>query len=433
MLYEDIQMSGSLDVTGSFVVPIGTTASASEYTGSLVYDSTDKKLYVWTGSWGVVGAQSNPESAPDTVFTDIPANLTASVSTGTNLISMSLTEADDLESTPYSASISGSSFEIVWSNADSSSGFIRNTTTLSAGTYYYNVTVFDSGSINSQSYNNQTVTVAAGPGYDIEYLVVAGGASGASNGGGGGAGGLLSGSISSISAGISLTATVGGGGAAQTTYQNQGNDGSDSSLIGTGVSYTSNGGGGGGSNNSPTGRDGGSGGGAGTTPSGTNSGGSGTVGQGNDGGDTNSAGHPYVGAGGGGAGQAGVDGAHDSPGDGGDGKQSGITGTLTYYAGGGGGTAGTGVGYTGDGGDGGQGGGGDSLAYNDDGLPGTANTGGGGGASGDGRNSGAGGSGIIILRMLSSNYSGTTTGSPTVTTDGSYKVVKFTSSGTYTT
>ena len=87
----------------------------------------------------------------------------------------------------------------------------------------------------------------------------------------------------------------------------------------------------------------------------------------------------------------------------------------------------------GDGGDGGQGGGGDSLAYNDDGLPGTTNTGGGGGASGDAQNSGAGGSGIVILRMLSSNYSGTTTGSPTVSTDGSYKVVKFTSSGTYTT
>ena len=79
------------------------------------------------------------------------------------------------------------------------------------------------------------------------------------------------------------------------------------------------------------------------------------------------------------------------------------------------------------------GGGGDSLTYTQDGLPGTANTGGGGGASGDGRDSGAGGSGIVILRMLSSNYSGTTSGSPTVTTDGSYKVVKFTSSGTYTT
>jgi hypothetical protein len=34
--------------------------------------------------------------------------------------------------------------------------------------------------------------------------------------------------------------------------------------------------------------------------------------------------------------------------------------------------------------------------------------------------------------MATSNYSGTTTGSPTVTTDGSATILTFTSSGTYT-
>jgi hypothetical protein len=34
--------------------------------------------------------------------------------------------------------------------------------------------------------------------------------------------------------------------------------------------------------------------------------------------------------------------------------------------------------------------------------------------------------------MLADDYSGTTTGSPTVTDDGDYKVVKFTASGSYT-
>jgi hypothetical protein len=34
--------------------------------------------------------------------------------------------------------------------------------------------------------------------------------------------------------------------------------------------------------------------------------------------------------------------------------------------------------------------------------------------------------------MLTSDYSGTTTGSPTVTTDGSYKVLAFNASGSYT-
>jgi hypothetical protein len=36
------------------------------------------------------------------------------------------------------------------------------------------------------------------------------------------------------------------------------------------------------------------------------------------------------------------------------------------------------------------------------------------------------------LRMPTANYSGTTTGSPTVTTDGSFTVIKFTGTGTYT-
>jgi hypothetical protein len=36
------------------------------------------------------------------------------------------------------------------------------------------------------------------------------------------------------------------------------------------------------------------------------------------------------------------------------------------------------------------------------------------------------------LSVTTISYSGTTTGSPTVTTNGSYTVLQFTSSGTYT-
>ena len=64
----------------------------------------------------------------------------------------------------------------------------------------------------------------------------------------------------------------------------------------------------------------------------------------------------------------------------------------------------------------------------------TANNGGGGGGGGEDKyTSGAGGSGVVILRLLSTSYSGTTTGSPTVATDGLYKVITFTGTGTYTT
>ena len=432
MLYEDIQMSGSLDITGSFAVPIGTTASAGEYTGSLVYDSTHKKLYVWTGSWGVVGVQSNPESAPNTVFTDIPANLTASISTGTNLISMSLTEADDLESTPYSASISGSSFEIIWSNADSSSGFIKNTTTLSAGTYYYNVTVFDSGSINSQSYNNQTVTVASPPADDgdIDFLVVAGGGSGGrdSNSGGGGAGGLRTSygstsgggssaesSLSSIASGSIITVTIGAGGAdAQASSPYQGNDGSDSSIASsTGTSFTTvtsiGGGGGAGQFTQADGRAGGSGGGG----SYDSDGGAGTSGQGFAGGDGVASGD-YPGGGGGGAAEAGNT---DGQGHGGDGLAVSITGTSITYAGGGGAGRSSG---TGDSFPGGDGGGGQGTAHPNDNTPGQPNTGGGGGgyAGGDaGRVGENGGSGIVILSYSTGSISATG-GTKTSTSDG---------------
>jgi hypothetical protein len=59
-----------------------------------------------------------------------------------------------------------------------------------------------------------------------------------------------------------------------------------------------------------------------------------------------------------------------------------------------------------------------------------ANTG--NGSDGRARTTGNGGSGVVILRMPTSNYSGTTTGSPTVTTSGSDTILKFTGSGSYT-
>jgi len=80
----------------------------------------------------------------------------------------------------------------------------------------------------------------------------------------------------------------------------------------------------------------------------------------------------------------------------------------------------------------GGGGGGAGGAYNTTGIAATVNTGGGGGASGDNTGvGGAGGSGKVILRLITSEYSGTTTGSPTVTTVGTETVLTFTGSGTY--
>jgi hypothetical protein len=58
--------------------------------------------------------------------------------------------------------------------------------------------------------------------------------------------------------------------------------------------------------------------------------------------------------------------------------------------------------------------------------------GGGSGHSGTATDGGTGGSGVVILSVPTANYSGTTTGSPTVTTSGSNTIIKFNSSGSYT-
>ena len=81
---------------------------------------------------------------------------------------------------------------------------------------------------------------------------------------------------------------------------------------------------------------------------------------------------------------------------------------------------------------GGNGGGGDSGDANNNAQAGTPNTGGGGGGSGDltSATGGAGGSGVVILRTTST--AGSTTGSPTITQDGSYNVYKFTADGSIT-
>jgi hypothetical protein len=272
--------------------------------------------------------------------------------------------------------------------------------------------------------------------YSVDYLVVAGGGAGGGGyqSGGGGAGGMLTGT-ESITIGEVYTITVGAGGTG--VAGGTGNSGSNSSLAGTGISTITSTGGGGGRyyTQSLNGVAGGSGGGTGAGGSNRN-GGAGTSGQGNNGGGTtlNSGGTPpYAGAGGGGKGAVGEGGTTISDGDGGDGSASSITGSSVTYAGGGGGSLYT-AGYPthGEGGTGGGGNGGrdlDSYA----GTAGTVNTGGGGGGAISASTAGnAGGSGVVILRIDASNYSGTTTGSPTVTDDGSFKVVKFTASGSYT-
>lgn len=265
-----------------------------------------------------------------------------------------------------------------------------------------------------------------------EYLAIAGGgASGNEISGGGGAGGYRTAS-GLYTRGPNII-TVGAGGVGSdgaTTDAMLGNDSVFSSITSVGGGY--------GAGFQGAGADGGSGGGVGGRTNALD-GGSGTVGQGNDGGDSAAiSGQLSGGGGGGGAGAAGGpnrvpsgDTDYKSGGNGGDGLASSITGSSVTRAGGGGG----GIDQTsGDGGTGGSGGGGAGAGAGTTKAAGTANTGGGGGGGGTGNLHGtSGGSGVVILKILASDYSGTVTGSPNVATSGDYKILTYTGSGTYTT
>jgi hypothetical protein len=233
------------------------------------------------------------------------------------------------------------------------------------------------------------VTVNQGS-YVITYLSIGGGAGGGAAGGGGsgggGAGQFTASSFTAIPTNV-FTMTIGGGGA-------QGANGSSSTIPGIVTSL------GGSPGSTPSTGFGGSGG----------SSGNGFVGGGG--------GSSTGGGGGGGSSAVGANGTTGGGGNGGAGTNSVITGSSVDYAGGGGGGPG-GSGAAGGGGGGGPGG------------SGTPNSGSGGGGS-NGGGGGNGGSGVIILSMPTANYSGTTTGSPTIITSGSNTILKYTSSGTYT-
>jgi hypothetical protein len=253
----------------------------------------------------------------------------------------------------------------------------------------------------------------------VQYLLVAGGGGGGQGiygAGGGGAGGILHHTNKSLLSGEQYLITVGAGGASSTS-------GGNTQLSNAGIAY------GGGTHFT----DGGSGGGGGHSNPGHPGGLSiqtsndGAVGYGNRGGS-----HVYCCnypcGGGGGAGTAGGNGvASNTPGNGGNGLAFTITGQSVTYAGGGGGNN-----YSSSPvGSGGSGGGG-SAVWSGTGIAGTSNTGSGGGAGGgNGSNAlgGSGGSGVAIIR---SNTTATTTGSPSVLTDGPDTVYVFNGTGTIT-
>jgi hypothetical protein len=325
--------------------------------------------------------------------------------------------------------------------------------------------------------NTNANRAGIGPAYVLSWLVIAGGGSGGGyyRSGGGGAGGYRN-SFNSETSGAgagsetawtvtpattgAITVVVGGGGQmVQQVAGYTGAAGSASSItaagaLAAGTTPISSAGGGGGGSYQTVGAGGGSGGGAGHNANASPAGGGGTGSQGHAGGNNNASGYSQGASGGGAASAGGVGGTNNYT-FGGTGMFSHIDGFKKQRAAGGGGGSYAPCRYAfGGQGGGGQGGGQspniDSYSRRitqaihaiDYYLPtdGEIYTGsGGGGTAGniagviDNKRHGHGATGIVILRMPSANYSGTTTGSPIITQVGTDTVLQFIGNGTYTT
>lgn len=371
-----------------------------------VYSATDVQLLISSGNW--VGPPSAPVIGTATSgFLSALVTFTAPVNAGGAPI------------TNYTVTSSPGNFT---STGSASPITVSGLTTGTAYTFTVTATnEFGTGPASSAS--NSAI-----PSLYIDYLLVAGGGGGGgSNGGGGGAGGLIQAETVGINSGVTYTVTIGAGGTVVSGYSVNASNGSNSLIYGAGfTTVTAIGGGGGASETSGIQAGSGGSGGGGNGYALNNSrlngyGASGPPRQGYDGGLSPGRNSEYTSGGGGGAGAVGNNPSLDglTAGSGGIGVQW-PSGSGTYYAGGGGGA---GISITAAGGLGGGG---------TNGGTGSVNTGGGGGGARNAQSGGAGGSGVSIIRVPLAVTASATTGSPTVTTDATYRFYKFTQSGTIT-
>jgi hypothetical protein len=424
-----------------------TAGSGITFSSGTTYDGSTAITISSSGGGGGGGISWQTPTSSSTTTVNAVAGNGYLINTSTNAVTVNLPSTTTLGTTvvvvDYSGNALNNNISITPASGQKLQGTTNFTAKISINRQAYSFVYTDSNQ-GWVSYAQEYSAIS--PPYPVSYLIIGGGGGGGDGyeGGGGGSGGVATGSML-MTPGSTYIMTVGAGGSHGYPGANGANSTITSSL--TGFTTLTGYGGGGGScagYGTPTtliympGNSGGSGGGSGRSASGgaatqpTSS----TGGYGNPGGINATGGSNYGSGGGGGANASSASGTGGSAtadavgGNGGTGYQSSITGTAVYYAGGGGGTS------SGTQGTGGAGGGG-AGSLNGPGTNGSTNTGGGGGGC---RNvpgiGGNGGSGVIILSILTTNYtanfpstSGYTT--PTITTSGAYTILTYNSLGGY--
>ena len=147
-----------VDSSGYVTVNVNISGSSTGSGDTILSDITFADQYGNIGSGSFTGSVF-ANDAPEASFSDQPSNLTASISTDTNLVSVTITDSES--DTPFSMSLAGdvTNLKAVPQNANSSSYQIQASSTIStAGTLNYTASIFDNFD-ETRNYN-RSLTIA---------------------------------------------------------------------------------------------------------------------------------------------------------------------------------------------------------------------------------------------------------------------------------
>ena len=153
--------------SGNLTLALNLSGSTTESGDTISTNITFDDQYGNTGS-GSVTVNVFANQAPNASFTEHSSNFnTDSAVNGVTMVSMSISDTES--DTPFSASLSGSDLQLVFTNADSSSVGIQATTSLTARVHTYSVSVFDQFG-KSRTYSDRTFSVTQSADYGRVFV-----------------------------------------------------------------------------------------------------------------------------------------------------------------------------------------------------------------------------------------------------------------------